>query len=119
MVEKGGVAEVIRKGNNPPVTNTIPTWAVNRRVYTLAGLAGTTLTPFTSASLGVLPAQVALANFILGQDVNDENANLNTTEPRPSLHGDEIHSRPLPVDYGTGVTVYYGSNDGTLRAVQG
>src|SRR5438445_131442 len=33
------------------------------------------------------------------------------------LHGDEIHSRPLPVDYGAGVTVYYGSNDGTLRAV--
>ena len=117
MVEKGGVAEVIRKGNNPPASNTIPTWAVNRRVYTLAGLTGTTLTPFTSASLGVLPAQVALANFILGQDVNDENANVNTTESRPSLHGDEIHSRPLPVDYGAGVTVYYGSNDGTLRAV--
>ena len=116
-VEKGGVAEVIRKGNNPPATNTTATWTVNRTVYTLSGLAGTTLTPFTSLSLGALPAQVALANFILGQDVNDENANLNTTESRPSLHGDEIHSRPLPVDYGTGVTVYYGSNDGTLRAV--
>jgi len=117
LVEKGGVAEVIRKGNNPPVTNTTPTWAVNRTVYTLSGLAGTTLTPFTSLSLGALPAQVALANFILGQDVNDENANLNTTEARPSLHGDEIHSRPQPVDYGSGVTVYYGSNDGTLRAI--
>jgi type IV pilus assembly protein PilY1 len=60
-----------------------------------------------------------LANFILGYDVNDENANLITTEVRPSVHGDEIHSRPLPIDYGgtTGVTVYYGSNDGTLRAI--
>jgi len=120
IVEKGGVAEVIRKGNNPSVTNTTPTWAVNRKVYTLSGLAGTTLTPFTSLSLGILPAQMSLANFILGQDVNDENNNLNTTEVRPSLHGDEIHSRPLPVDYGSsGVTVYYGSNDGTLRAIDG
>jgi type IV pilus assembly protein PilY1 len=119
LVEKGGVAEVIRKGNNPPATNTAPTWAVNRTVYTLSGLTGTTLTPFTSTSLGISAADVSLANFILGHDVNDENANHNTTEVRPSLHGDVIHSRPQAIDYGgtTGVTVYYGSNDGTLRAV--
>jgi type IV pilus assembly protein PilY1 len=124
LVEKGGVAEVIRKGNNPPATNTTPTWKVNRTVYTLSSLTSTSLVPFTSASLGVLPAQVSLANFILGQDVNGEDPTLDlsvlpSTPTRPSLHGDEIHSRPLPVDYGTttGVTVYYGSNDGTLRAV--
>jgi type IV pilus assembly protein PilY1 len=117
LVEKGGVAEVIRKGNNPPTTNTTPTWAVNRTIYTLSGLNGTTLTPFTSTSLGA--SAVSLANFILGHDVNDENVNGNTTEVRPSVHGDVIHSRPQPVDYGgtTGVTVYYGSNDGTLRAI--
>jgi type IV pilus assembly protein PilY1 len=59
-----------------------------------------------------------VVNFTLGQDVNDENANGNLTEVRPSVHGDAIHSRPLPIDYGgtTGVTVYYGANDGTLRA---
>lgn len=116
FVEKGGVAEVIRKGNNPPSTNTTPTWAVNRNVYTLSGLSGSTLIPFTAASTGLASS---LVNWVLGQDVLDENSNSNTTEPRPSLHGDEIHSRPLPVDYGssTGVTVYYGSNDGTLRAV--
>lgn len=116
FVEKGGVAEVIRKGNNPPATNTTPTWAVNRNVYTLSGLSGTTLVPFTAASTGL---SSSLVNWVLGQDVLDENNNTNTTEPRPSLHGDEIHSRPLPVDYGspTGVTVYYGSNDGTLRSV--
>jgi type IV pilus assembly protein PilY1 len=45
IVEKGGVAEVIRKGNNPPATNTTPTWAVNRTVYTLSGLTGPTLDP--------------------------------------------------------------------------
>jgi type IV pilus assembly protein PilY1 len=116
IVEKGGVAEVIRKGNNPPATNTAPTWAVNRTVYTLAGLSGSSLTAFNTTSTG-LPA--TLLNFILGQDVNDENNNSNLTESRASLHGDAIHSRPLPVDYGstTGVTIYYGSNDGMLRAV--
>lgn len=116
IVEKGGAAEILRQGNNPPATSTSPTWAVNRNVYTLAGLSGTSLTPFTAASSG-LPSN--LANWILGHDVLDENGNGNTTETRPSLHGDEIHSRPTPVDYGasTGVTVYYGSNDGTLRAV--
>jgi type IV pilus assembly protein PilY1 len=113
FVEKGGVAEVSRKGNSPPATNTTPTWAVNRTVYTQSG---SSLTAFNTTSSGL---SSSLVNFILGQDVNDENGNLNTTESRPSLHGDAIHSRPLPVDYSgaTGVTVYYGSNDGTLRAV--
>ena len=117
IVEKGGVAEVIRKGNNPPATNTTPTWVVNRTVYTF-GLNGTTLTPFT-AFPSDFRGELSLANFILGHDVNDENDNGNITEARPSLHGDEVHSRPQPVDYGgtTGVTVYYGSNDGMLRAV--
>jgi type IV pilus assembly protein PilY1 len=118
LVEKGGVAEVIRKGNNPPTTNTTPTWAVNRTIYTLPNLTSTSLTAFTSTTLGAATANQALANFMRGQDVNDENNNGNTTEVRPSLHGDEIHSRPTPVDYGaTGVVVYYGSNDGMLRAI--
>lgn len=113
IVEKGGVAEVIRKGNNPPATNTTPTWAVNRTIYTQSGAS---LTLFNTTSSGLSPAVV---NFVSGRDVNDENNNLNTTESRPSLHGDAIHSRPLPIDYGgtTGVTVYYGSNDGTFRSV--
>jgi type IV pilus assembly protein PilY1 len=113
FVEKGGVAEVIRKGNNPQITNNTPTWSVNRTVYTLSG---SSLTAFTSASSGL---SSSVTNFILGYDVKDENGNGDMTETRPSLHGDTIHSRPVPVDYGgtTGVTVYYGSNDGNLRAV--
>lgn len=130
IVEKGGVAEVIRKGNNPSVTNTNPTWLVNRTIWTLPDLTSTKLQLFTPLSLGA--TNVSLANFILGHDVNDENNNGNFVETRPTLHGDEVHSRPLPIDYGAasqttvggvtvtnvgGVTVYYGSNDGTLRAV--
>lgn len=122
IVEKGGVAEVIRKGNNPASTNGVPTWSPSlRNVLTInaqgAAWSNKTLVPFSTGSTG-LPA--SLVNWVLGQDVQDENGNAKTTETRPSVHGDEIHSRPLPVDYGSGtVRVFYGSNDGTLRAVDG
>jgi type IV pilus assembly protein PilY1 len=112
FVEKGAAGEVIRKGNDPPTTDATPTFAVNRTIHTLSGAS---LAPFTVASSG-LPANVV--DFISGKDVNDENANTNKTETRPSLHGDVIHSRPLPINYSTTVgTVYYGANDGMLRAV--
>ncbi len=48
-----------------------------------------------------------------------------TTSPattvRPSIQGDVLHSRPAVIDYGgsTGVVVFFGSNDGMLRAVGG
>lgn len=113
IVEKGGVGEMLRLGNNPPTTNTTPTYQVNRTIYTLSGNA---FAPFNTTTTG-LPASVV--NFISGQDTQDENANGNLTEARPSIHGDAIHSRPLPIDYGStiGVTVFYGANDGTFRAV--
>jgi Tfp pilus tip-associated adhesin PilY1 len=112
-VEKGSVAEVIRKGNNPPTTNTTPTWAVNRTLKTLSGSA---LVDFTTASSGL---STALYDFTRGVDVDDERANANITETRPSLHGDVVHSRSLPINQGSpkGTTLYYGSNDGTFRAV--
>lgn len=113
FVEKGGVAEVIRKGNLPATTNSAPTWAVNRNVLTLSGTA---MAAFTTATSGL---SATVVDFIRGKDVNDENGNGNLTETRPSLHGDAVHSRPTPVDYGgsTGVTAFYGTNDGSIRAV--
>lgn len=39
---------------------------------------------------------------------------------RGSIHGDVLHSRPAVVNYGSrGVVVYYGSNDGLFRAING
>ena len=40
---------------------------------------------------------------------------------RPSIHGDVLHTRPVAINYGgtRGVVVYYGSNDGMLRAING
>lgn len=40
---------------------------------------------------------------------------------RPSVHGDVLHSRPAVINYGgtTGAVVFYGSNDGVFRAING
>ena len=123
-VEKGAVAEILRKGNNPGST---PTWSVaGRNVLTRSGTA---LVPFTAAVSGL---SQNLVDFTKGIDVINAapspadpgnatglyNATTNPNQTRPSIHGDVVHSRPLPVNYGAGgVTVYYGANDGMLRAV--
>ena len=114
LVEKGAVAQVLRNGNNPPTTSTTPTYAVNRTIYTRTK-TGTSLVPFTAANSGL---DSDLVEFIRGADINKERS-ADTTKARPSIHGDVIHSRPLPVNYGTsGVIVFYGANDGYFRAVE-
>jgi Tfp pilus tip-associated adhesin PilY1 len=116
FVEKGGVAEIIRKGNNPPSTDTSPTNGVLRSTYTLSTANAVVAFSASNTSLGS-----SLVNFTLGQDVNAEvtTRTAPSTSTRPSLHGDVIHSRPLPLNYGgaIGTVVYYGANDGNLRAV--
>lgn len=106
FVEKGGAAQILRQGNVAGgKTNT-----VNRTMYTESGKS---LVTFSTANLSL---DTDLLNFIRGEDVNKEKLGGATT--RPSIHGDVIHSRPLPVNYGTGgVTVFYGANDGTFRAL--
>ena len=66
-----------------------------------------------------------LIRWVRGRD-NYENEKSNTTAPdvRPSVHGDVLHSRPAVVNYGRGsidkdVYIFYGTNDGGLRAVKG
>jgi hypothetical protein len=120
-VEKGAVAGVIRRGNNPPSTSSSPTWTVNRTIYTRSG-----------SSLAALDATSAgsanLYDYIRGVDINVDGAHVEektlsssiANAVRASVHGDVVHSRPLAVNYGTNDTViYYGANDGMLRAVDG
>lgn len=112
QVEKGGAAEMVRNGN----TTGAATNAVSRNMLTFANGAFAT---FNAANSGL---DASLVSFIQGADVNNEK---NSTDPaslattRPSIHGDVIHSRPLPVNYGgsTGVRVFYGANDGALHSV--
>jgi hypothetical protein len=110
QVEKGGAAQVLRQGN---VGGSTTSQALSRNLLTLASGQ---LATFNAANSGL---DADLVKFIRGEDVNDEKQTGQLTTTRPSIHGDVIHSRPLPVNYGgtTGVRVFYGANDGTLRSV--
>lgn len=113
FVEKGAAAQVLRQGNGTG------TQTVNRKVLTQTGSG---LTDLTSANSGM---DADLVRFIRGEDVMGEKGIVGSSSTRPSIHGDVIHSRPLPINYGGrevdgkkfGVTVFYGANDGTLRAM--
>ncbi|MGH8442175.1 MAG: pilus assembly protein [Nevskiaceae bacterium] len=124
FVEKGAVAEVIRKGNDATATaDTDGNYVLNRTIYTrtAATTSGSTPPAFNTTNSGL---SSALVNFISGQDVLDEDldepATRARTEPRSTVHGDVVHSRPQPLNFGgtTGVVVFYGSNDGHYRAVK-
>lgn len=114
-VEKGAIAEVIRKGNNPSITDDTPTWAPNRTIYTTDSAFGTGLSSLSSS----LVLDATQRSWAGGADTQNEDSDAVTTaETRASLHGDVVHSRPLPVTYGNGDgIVYYGSNDGMFRAI--
>jgi len=117
FVEKGGVAQVLRNGNNPATTSVTPTYAVNRKLLTRTA-TGTSFVDFNTTNTGLSSDVV---DYISGKDVNNERNIGAQTQTRPSIHGDVIHSRPLPVNYGgtKGVYIFYGANDGYFRAVEG
>ena len=68
-----------------------------------------------------------LVDWAEGMDIDDEQGDTVTAERRPSIHGDVVHSRPVAVNMNTGpdadvspeVVVFYGGNDGVLRATNG
>ncbi len=126
VVEKGAQAYVTR--NQSPATRTVYTCGPS-----MAGCAGNPANfnllnaNISSALLGV-PAlsteRTALIQWAIGYDVDDENGNGSTLDMRQSVHGDIIHSQPVAVDYAGDpddpeVVVFYGGNDGILRAING
>lgn len=63
-----------------------------------------------------------LTKWVRGFDYkNDEFGPGGTVNIRPYIHGDVLHSRPVVINYGSpiGVVVFYGSNDGVYRAING
>lgn len=135
VVEKGGAGEVLRRGNSP---SAVAPFTVNRSMYTCSAACGA-MVPFdttsvTAARTGAAtdPENTLIVDYTFGKDVSDENGNnfvapagigipAGVNEPRPSIHADIAHSRPLPVNFGgtRKVEVFYGANDGPLRAVKG
>jgi len=146
VVEKGGAGEVLRRGNNPGAVApfTITTGAAgNRKMYSCASAPCTAMdfmdrAMVPAARTGAVDATQndLIVNYTFGLDVGNENGDdlpvgsgtANFSDPRASIHADIAHSRPLPVNFSPPlpappgprkVEVYYGSNDGAFRAVEG
>ncbi|MFV3306628.1 pilus assembly protein [Pseudomonas sp. NY15181] len=109
FVEKGGAAQVARKSN-----------IANRSILTVSGsgLAAMTASMFGNSDVDSTVTKDTLFNYLKGS-VAGTGEIKPATSSRPSIHGDVIHSRPLPINYGgtTGTVLYYGGNDGLFRAV--
>jgi type IV pilus assembly protein PilY1 len=126
VVEKGGAAQRLRAR--------FAESQADRRVYTCVTCTSSTPlasqafapanTAITAAMLGVPDAtsRTALIEWVRGRDnAGDESGPGAPVTVRPSIHGDVLHSRPVVIDYGgsIGIVVFYGTNDGMLRAVRG
>jgi type IV pilus assembly protein PilY1 len=132
IVEKGGQAYVLRESTPS-----------SRAVYTCdpttATLTCSVLTSFYDGNNKITaelldpsaPVSTAerteLIKWAIGYDIDNEHE-LTTPDPntmRPSVHGDIVHSQPVAIDYNAdstdpaNVVVFYGGNDGMLRAVNG
>jgi len=139
VVEKGGQGYNLRVntadvGKPPASPDTRNLKACNADCdSTLADFATTNLA-ITNLSLGAttVPERALLINWARGANnagdeaffFEDGTAVVAADEMRPSVHGDVVHSRPVAIDYAdTGeepeVIVFYGANDGVLRAVNG
>jgi type IV pilus assembly protein PilY1 len=127
VVEKGAQGYMLRR-----------LAVANRNMKTCAPGSCTALTSFadgnssiTQTALGVASTadRTNLINWVRGADNKgdertDSSGNpLTSTSMRASVHGDVVHSRPVAINYGTDavpqVVVFYGGNDGVLRAVNG
>ena len=130
VVEKGGQAYIGRGGERYAEST-----AAARVVKTAAnvfcgGSTGATCglldfdvnDPLVSASMP--GAEGDSLRWARGADTEDEDRDGDRLEFRPSLHSDVLHSRPLAIDISadaaeSGLVVFYGANDGLIRAING
>jgi len=125
IVEKGAAAFVLR-GTNP----------ANRNLKTCSGASDTSCTSLidfvsgatTATSIPQLKLNPGGADRNLLIDWargfnNDGELGMPATAMRSTVHADVVHSRPAAVNHGTlaspNIVVYYGGNDGIIRAVNG
>lgn len=129
VVEKGGAAQRLR--------TTYATSQAARKLYTcngacVAGALSDVLfndanTSITASGLGAASAaeRTAIIDWVRGADnIDNEDGNGVSTDIRPRIHGDLVHSRPAVVNYNRtagdrDVVVYYGANNGVFHAVKG
>lgn len=129
IVEKGAQAYQLRSSTTRTVKTCSPTFASCTSLVDF----NTSNTAVTSSLLGTAndTEKNALINWSRGLNVGSDAATdyapelyKATTVMRPSVHGDAVHSRPVAINYGAEgaaaqVVVFYGANDGMLRAING
>jgi type IV pilus assembly protein PilY1 len=136
MVEKGGQAYMLRK--RTPSTRVVrtcsPTVAsclveADMRDFDTSN-AVLTASMTTALGTSTSPTAAELIDWARGKNnktpIEPGSLNGNTltvNDMRPSSHGDVVHSRPAAANFGTDavpkVVVFYASNDGMLRAING
>jgi type IV pilus assembly protein PilY1 len=118
LVEKGGQGQRLRSAS--ATTRTIKTCDA-----TCGALVDFNNTTVTKAKLGAEneAERDAIINWARGLNNKGDETFVLATAMRPFAHGDVVHSRPVAINHGTAaelkVVVYYGGNDGMLRAVNG
>jgi type IV pilus assembly protein PilY1 len=110
-------------------SHTVASVAANQLsfTYTIA-----TSPPCSDSTLGMQATALGvdkdtLIRWVRGEDNRGDEKSPQPGGPiniRPSVHGDVLHSRPAVVAYPTqnnptAIVVFYGSNDGTFRAING
>ncbi|MBI3595952.1 MAG: hypothetical protein HY203_02225, partial [Nitrospirae bacterium] len=131
IVEEGGVGSVLVSMTLSPTANYDLTNANMRKIYTYFGTNSQlkhTSNQFVTANASVTPTALGLGatdttgrdnlvKFIHGQDAYDQDDTPGTTNTRPWILGDVLHSGPAVVAYSaTRSVVYGGANDGMLHA---
>ncbi|WP_018991202.1 pilus assembly protein [Aromatoleum toluclasticum] len=120
VVERGGNAQRLRSIGS----------ASSRTIATCApapsncdSTTATTFTPSTADGNWIQGANTGDGYNLSTPIADTEQYGKTSTEVRPTVHGGVIHSRPLAINYGSGtsdaVVVFYGGDDGFLRAIDG
>jgi type IV pilus assembly protein PilY1 len=109
----------------------------SRNMKTCSTASCTALTDFNTSNTSVITktllgnsgmsdaTQTDLINWQRGLNNKNDEFRPGDANMRPSVHGDVVHSRPVALNFGGDTTstrkvvVFYGANDGVLRAVNG
>lgn len=137
VVEKGAQSYRLRRlsGSDARTVKTCPTTGCpgpNTGTTALAGFNNTTVSSPTALGLSSSTNTTdrdLLIDWARGADNTTGSEFFTVSSPRnlktirPSAHGDVVHSRPVAINFGDDtnkkVVVFYGGNDGLLRAVNG
>lgn len=114
IVEKGATGQRLRERSS------------ERNVLTPCA-AGSSSCSNGTALAALSLADTDLLNWLKGKDILNETGKGDPALPRPSIHGDVLHSRPVVLNYnratatgsGEDIVVFYGSNDGLFKAIRG